>query len=117
MTKANERSKPETPENTASRKSGNDHNEIENEVASEVGEPTLYKLEPGTAPGYASWRCFPYPSGTPYVGHLRNYAIGDNAAKWMQFQCAAPPCYWDAFGLPPRTRAIKNNRHPREWTL
>jgi len=63
---------------------------------------------------------FPYPSGEGlHVGHPRSYTAIDimTRKKRMEGRNVMYPMGWDAFGLPAENFAIKNKKHPAEFTV
>ena len=70
-------------------------------------------------PKYYVLDMFPYPSGEGlHVGHPLGYTASDvvSRMKRMQGFNVLHPMGYDAFGLPAEQYAIKNNRHPAEFT-
>src|SRR5919197_1778377 len=84
-------------------------------------EAGIFRASDGsTRPKFYNLVMFPYPSGDPTVGHMRNYVIGDLLSRFMRMRGyeVLPPCGGDAFGLPAENAAMKQGEgtHPRTWT-
>ena len=70
-------------------------------------------------PKFYALDMFPYPSAQGlHVGHPEGYTATDiiSRMKRMQGFNVLHPMGWDAFGLPAEQYALKNNKHPDEFT-
>ena len=62
---------------------------------------------------------YPYPSGDIHIGHWYIKTPTDAIARYqrMHGNNVFLPIGFDAFGLPAENAAIKQNIHPRDWTM
>lgn len=98
-----------------------DHKQIENKWKKiyEDEKPFYCNVYDFSKPKYYVLDMFPYPSGQGlHVGHPEGYTATDVVARMKRMMGfnVLHPMGWDSFGLPAEQFAIKNNRHPNEFT-
>ncbi|MCF7872069.1 HAD-IA family hydrolase [Candidatus Woesearchaeota archaeon] len=96
------------------------HKQITEKWQTKWEEKQAFKAdEKSKKPKYYVLEMFPYPSASGlHMGHALNYTIGDIYARFKRMQGfnVLYPMGFDSFGLPAENAAIKNRRHPKEFT-
>jgi len=98
---------------------GYDFTAIEEKWQKRWEEGKVFQVERDeTKKKYYVLEMFPYPSGDPHMGHVKNYVIGDVVARYFirQGYNVLHPMGFDAFGLPAENAAIQHGIHPAIWT-
>ena len=76
-------------------------------------------LEDRSRPRFYLLTMYDYPSGSLHIGHWYVKTPTDAIGRYhrMHGENVFMPVGFDAFGLPAENAAIKNNIHPRDWTM
>ncbi len=97
-----------------------DFNKIQEKWQKKWAEADIFRaVDNSDKPKFYCLEMFPYPSGYLHMGHVRNYSIGDAFARFKRMKGfnVLYPMGYDSLGLPAENAAIKNDSHPRPWTL
>ena len=79
----------------------------------------VFEVTESSKKKYYVLEMFPYPSGSGlHMGHAWNYTIGDIFARFkiMSGFNVLHPMGYDALGLPAENAAIKDKKHPEDYT-
>lgn len=97
-----------------------DHKKIEQKWQKFWCENKTFKTDSySDKPKFYALDMFPYPSGSGlHVGHPEGYTATDILSRMKRIQGfeVLHPMGWDAFGLPAEQFALKNNKHPGDFT-